>query len=140
MDQSRDPNLNPAVFAERTAAFFSTYHLPPFTTGPDATSFVHIMDTIFDALTDQMKKTDSTYSAETIIIFGSPIGEAFCAIFMGSWHFSERQNRWVVQTRTVKGDPIEFNVFNKVEKRFVNGMEDSISHFLIGSANLVLAN
>ncbi len=138
MDQTRNPELSPELFAERTAQFFDTYQLPPFTTVEEAVNFVMVMDTLVDAICESMKQLEMSYTPETILIFGSPLGEAMRMIFQAVWIFSPKQDRWVLTFETPSGDRMELNVFNKLEKRIDNGMEDSITYYLQGMTKILL--
>ncbi|MBP7741112.1 MAG: hypothetical protein KA104_00275 [Candidatus Pacebacteria bacterium] len=138
MDQTRNPELSPELFAQRTAQFFETYQLPPFTTVEEAVNFVMVMDTLVDAICDSMKQLEMSYTPETILIFGSPLGEAMRKIFQAVWIFSPAQDRWVLAFETPKGEMMELNVFNKLEKRIDNGMEDSITYFLQGTTKMLV--
>ena len=54
-------------------------------------------------------------------IWGSYLGECIRRIHNGKWIHAESR-WWGVQVKNVV-----FHVFNKIEKRFINGMSDSIS-------------
>ncbi len=133
MDTTRDPSISPDLFSEYTAQFFEVYTIPPFTNPEEAVGLVYIMDTLVDAITDTMKKQNLLYTPETILIFGSPLGEALRMIFSADWVFSERQDRWVLAFTLPNNDRVELNPFNKLEKRIENGMEDSINYWLQSS-------
>lgn len=139
MDETRDRNLNPAFFAEKTRDFFAPMHVPNPTNAKQAEEFIDAMDVTVDALTDHLRDTGLTYSNTTILYFGSPLGEAFRILFNGIWRFSEKQERWVVECLAKNGDKVEINVFRKIEKRIENGTEDSISFYLEGIKNIMTA-
>ena len=130
MDQTRNPNITPDYFLEQAAECLVTFSLPPFTNPEEAVAFIETADILADALIERMQKDGSTYSEKTILLFGSPIGEAFRRLLGGEWKFSPKQNRWVIAVTLDDGAVAEFNVFNKFEKRLTNGMEDSILYFL----------
>jgi hypothetical protein len=60
---------------------------------------------------------------------GSCLGETIIKKFPAKWHWSENQQRWVVRHITKKNDRVEFNVFNKVDKRFSRGEEDNLQYW-----------
>lgn len=132
MDETRNPNLSPEFFAEKTKEFFATMNVPSPENAQQAQEFINALDGTINALTAHLRENGLTYSDNTILYFGSPLGEAFGILFNGSWKFSEKQGRWVVECRASNGDEVEINVFRKVEKRIENGMEDSISYYLEG--------
>lgn len=134
MDTTRDPSISPDLFAEYATQFFETYMLPPFKNPEEAVGLVYIMDTLVDAITNTMKEKGLVYTPETILVFGSPLGEALRMIFSADWVFSERQDRWVLAFTLPNNDRVELNPFNKLEKRIENGMEDSITYWLQASA------
>jgi hypothetical protein len=53
-------------------------------------------------------------------IWGSYLGECIRKIHNGKWVYTE-SGWWGIQVKNVV-----FHVFNKMEKRFINGMKDSI--------------
>lgn len=102
-----------------------------------AGDFIETFDGAVDALVSEMKDMVTTYSDETILLFGSALGEAFRIVFDASWKYSDTQERWVVSRRTFKGDNVDFNVFNKIEKRIENGMDDSIGYYFVVNKKIV---
>lgn len=59
---------------------------------------------------------------------GAYLGEVLVRSLGGVW--KEEQGRWVVRITLSDGSYGDANVFAKVEKRFVNGMEDSLSYYV----------
>lgn len=129
MDITRDPRTSPVIFRESYEKFFSSLHIPLFTTAEQAADAISILDQIVDAIEKRIKEEGLTYSEETILRIGSVIGEASKVCFNGLWYWSEKQGRWVIRYSTVNKDITEANVFRKVEKRFELGMEESIQQF-----------
>lgn len=64
-----------------------------------------------------------------VFMVGSFVGETLKEIFGGKWAWNDTLKRWVVVFTNVKGEPVDINVFRKVENRFINGMEDSITYY-----------
>ena len=70
-----------------------------------------------------------------IIFFGSFFGEALMTTFaklgyIGVWTRNEGVSDWpVLQYDIPQKGPCFFNPFGKIQKRFMNGMEDSISYY-----------
>lgn len=59
--------------------------------------------------------------------FGAYLGEIFVRHLGGAWR--ENDGRWVVRLTMVDGSMADANVFAKVHKRFLNGMEDSLGYY-----------
>jgi hypothetical protein len=75
---------------------------------------------------------------QMIMIFGSYLGEAFRQLYNGSWTWDDHFKTWGVTFPLPKGSKDTALVFFKVQKRFNNGMEDSLSFFAVvtdGKAN-----
>ncbi len=66
---------------------------------------------------------------QMIMVFGSFLGEAFRQLYKGRWEWNDRFKTWGVTFPIPKGGEETAFVFAKVEKRFINGMEDSLSFF-----------
>lgn len=64
-----------------------------------------------------------------ILLFGSFLGEAFRHMYNGRWKWDERHKSWAVTYPLGKGGEDGAFVFAKVEKRFKNGKEDSLSFY-----------
>ena len=139
MDETRDPNLSSAFFAEKTRDFFAPMDVPNPANAQQAEEFINAIDVTVDALTNHLRETGLTFSDTTILYFGSPLGEALRILFNGAWRFSEKQERWVVECLAKNGGRVEMNVFRKIEKRIENGMEDSISFYLEGIKKIMTA-
>lgn len=139
MEETRNPNHAPDYFLKKATEFFSNYGLPPFTKPEEALEFVQVADAMADALIARMREENLSYTDETILLFGSPVGEAFRRLLSGTWEFSPKQNRWVIVATTDKGERAEFNVFNKYEKRLAHGSEDSLYFYLQGAAKALTA-
>ena len=60
-------------------------------------------------------------------IFGAYLGEVLVRTLDGRW--AEKDGRWVVEISLPNGDTAQANVFYKVQKRFENGMEDSLGYY-----------
>ena len=140
MDETRDSNLDPAFFKEKTREFFAPMHVTNPEDAKQAEEFINALDATADVLTAHLRETGLTYSDTTILYFGSPLGEAFRILFNGAWIFSQKQGRWVIKCLAQNGDEIEINVFRKIEKRIENGIEDSISFYLASIKKLMIAD
>jgi len=66
---------------------------------------------------------------QMIMLFGSFLGEAFRQLYKGRWEWNDHFNTWGVTFPLPNGNEETVFVFAKAEKRFVNGMEDSLSFF-----------
>lgn len=132
MEETRNPNLDPQIFAQRSGNFFTSFGLPSFTSAEEASGFIEAIDQVVDILAQRLASENATFSDELVFDLGSALGEAFrTALNATEWRYSPKQNRWVIAGRTTTDD-IEFNVFNKLEKRIANGMEDSIWQYYQG--------
>jgi hypothetical protein len=138
MEQTRDPNLTPEFFSNKALEFFTIFNSQPFTDWEGALEFIDAADVLADTIITAMQEGATAYTDDTLVIFGSPLGEAFKILFGGGWHYAEEQERWVIRTKTPERDRMDINVFNKFEKRLVNGMEDSISYYMRGMAKMLL--
>lgn len=129
MNETRDPKQDPQFFSSTAQHFVDQLELPMFKTKEEANGFIRALDNTIDVLVAHMQENNMNYSDSTILNFGSVLGEAFRVVFGGQWKFSEGQNRWVIVTKTKDGSRAEINVFNKLQKRIENGMEDSITYY-----------
>ena len=69
------------------------------------------------------------YPEQMILLFGSFLGEAFRHLFDGRWVWNEQFKSWAIVFPSAKGKEEGAFVFAKVQKRFNNGMEDSLSFY-----------
>ncbi|KKS96409.1 hypothetical protein A3B05_02795 [Candidatus Giovannonibacteria bacterium RIFCSPLOWO2_01_FULL_43_160] len=129
VDATRNHNKDGNYFSEKANGFLAALNIPMFVSKKDAVEFIESFDPTIDALVQSMEESGAAYSTETILLFGSTLGEAFRIVFGGQWHFSEKQERWVVVCKMKDGSDIEMNIFLKTEKRIVNGMEDSVTYY-----------
>lgn len=67
--------------------------------------------------------------AQIVVVIGSFLGETLCQVYHGRWEFDDTLKTWAVRFKLPDHKEEGANVFFKVEKRFKNGMEDSISFF-----------
>ena len=65
-----------------------------------------------------------------VMVFGSFLGETIRQLYKGRWEWSEHYKTWGVTFPLPGGSQDSAFVFAKVQKRFYNGMEDSLS-FLV---------
>ncbi len=66
---------------------------------------------------------------QMVLLFGSFLGEAICHMYNARWKWDDRFKSWAVSFPMAKGGQESAFVFAKVEKRFRNGKEDSLSQF-----------
>jgi hypothetical protein len=66
---------------------------------------------------------------QMIMLFGSFLGEAFRQLHKGRWEWNDHFKTWGVTFLLPMGGEETAFVFAKVEKRFTNGMEDSLAFF-----------
>ena len=137
LDQTKDESLKPDFFTEEAARFFAALNVPIFKSKEQAGDFIETFDATIDTLVSEMKDMATTYSDETILLFGSALGEALRIVFDASWEYSDAQNRWVISRKTLKGDKVEFNVFRKLKKRIENGMDDSIGYYFVVNKKII---
>ena len=138
MNPTQDPTNTSDFFRGKADAWFEIYGMPKFTDVQEAIGIRQSADSLVDIYQNQLRAEDVTYSEELVLQFGSVLGEALKKLFTGEWHYSAQQERWVVFATFPMGSEIELNIFNKLEKRFENGMEDSIEYFYDGIKNLYL--
>jgi len=129
MDETRNSKKDAVFFTQTARGFFVLLKVPMFTNKKEALDFVRAYDGAVDELAAHMKESGNDYSAHTILLFGSVLGEAFKYIFGGEWSFSEKQGRWTVLCQTQDASDVEMNVFHEVEKRIDNGMKSSIGGY-----------
>lgn len=67
--------------------------------------------------------------AQIVMVIASFLGETLCQVYRGRWEWDESIKTWQVRFQLPDHKEEGANVFFKVEKRFKNGMEDSISFF-----------
>lgn len=138
MPETRDPSTNDELFTEKAFEFFELNGIPEFTTPEEALTLIQSADDIIEFFIQKLGEEGIPVNDELILQLGSTVGTAFMVLFKGRWLFSEAQGRWVVEFVTPKGSNMEVNVFHKIEKRFQNGDEDSISFYFDGIKNLYL--
>jgi hypothetical protein len=129
MDRTRDPRAFSEFFTEQAENWFARNKTPEFTSTDEAIGMISAADGLVDIYLSQLAVDNSTYSDYLILEFGSAIGEAFKMLFLGEWQYSEPQGRWLIAFTSPQGSIYEINIFNKLQKRFDNGMEDSIQYF-----------
>jgi hypothetical protein len=66
---------------------------------------------------------------QMIMVFGSFLGETIRRLYGGRWQWDDRYKTWAVTFPLATGGEDSAFVFAKVQKRFVNGTEDSLSFF-----------
>lgn len=129
MDETRNTSSTPQSFAKHAGTFFASFGIRPVATRSEALGFIQAVDQVVDIMQERLLKQGATFSEKAVLDLGSALGEAFRMAFGGTWRYSQAQDRWVIAGTSTKGDEVEFNVFNKLEKRIENGMEDSIQHY-----------
>lgn len=138
MDITHDPNAEAEYFTQRAKDWFSNNKVPEFTNTDEAIGMISAADRLVAIYIKQLEDAHSTYTSELITEFGSALGEAFKMLFLGEWKFSNTQNRWVVTFVSPAGSTYDINIFHKLEKRFENGMEDSIQYLFDGLKSMYL--
>lgn len=138
MPETRDPKTSEDLFTEKALEFFEINGIPEFTTPEEALTLIQSTDDIIEFFIQKFAEEQIPLSDELVLQLGSAVGTAFLVLFKGRWVFSEAQGRWVVEFATPKQSVMEVNVFHKIEKRFENGDEDSISFYFDGIKNLYL--
>jgi len=86
---------------------------------------------------ESIKKLDDVISiigkpknlGQMVTVIGSFLGEAFRRIYDGRWEWSEQFKTWAVMFRLPDGKEEGAFVFAKVQKRFVNGTQDSVAFY-----------
>ena len=106
LDQTIDRNLKSDFFTKEASRFFAALNISMFKSREQAGDFIETFDNAIDALVSEMKDMATAYSDETILLFGSALGEAFRIVFDASWKYSDTQERWVVSRKTLKGDNV----------------------------------
>ena len=129
MDITQDPSINAVVFTQKAKEFFVNNKTPEFTSTVEAGAMISAADPLVDIYVQKLTAEGVTYSDQLILEFGSALGEAYKMLFLGEWNFSPSQERWVILFTSPKGSLYEVNIFNKLRKRFDNGMEDSIQYY-----------
>lgn len=138
MDQTRNPDTAPEMFAQKAAEFFSLFQFDIFTTKKRAEEFINALDKINDNFRAQILTTESTYSEEMTLLLGSAFGEALRLVLDGQWKYDTKQERWVISRAAQNGDLVDMNVFHKIEKCLSRDSDDSISYYF-GMLKSVLA-
>lgn len=130
MDSTRNKNTDTNYFHVLAETWLSRFNLPMIKDKPNAEIFVETLDQGLDILIPSIPEKEKEKAfGMYIMLIGSTLGEMFKIIFNGDWYFSEKQNRWVISVKNKNGEETELNVFNKIEKRFLNGDEDSIKYY-----------
>ncbi len=86
---------------------------------------------------ESIKKLDELVSAigkpknlgQMVMVVGAFLGEAFRHMYNGQWEWNDPYKSWAVKFRMANGKEDAVLVFAKAQKRFVNGMQDSIAFF-----------
>jgi len=123
VETTRNKTLNPEYFTEIFTDYFTSLGHEPFASTDDAIQYIYAVDNILNNAAETLDSID----ASSYVQIGCALGEAFIKVFDGVWFYSEKPQRWVVRFSN-GSDVIEQNVFNKLEKRIQNGMEDSITY------------
>jgi hypothetical protein len=136
---SRNPDTNPQLFSDKAVEFCEGMLKPFFQNPTDAAAFIRDTDMIADSMIDILKDKELPFTEGSVLIFGSALGEAIIVLFSlaAKWTYSLVQDRWVVSLRLEDGSELEWNVFHKVEKRFKNGMEDSLEYWIRGVIDMI---
>ncbi len=66
---------------------------------------------------------------QIVMVIGSFLGETLRQVYRGRWEWNDNLKTWEVRFQLPDRKEEGAFVFFKVEKRFKNGMEDSISFF-----------
>jgi hypothetical protein len=130
MEITHDKSTQTSSFSKKSKEFFEVNNFQLFSTPEEAASFIFALDEIIDLFQEKLRLEDAHYSDELLLQLGSAFGEALTKVFSGEWYYSQDQVRWVVRFPFPSGARYEINVFNKTEKRFKNGDEDSITFLL----------
>lgn len=128
---TRNPRIDPKSFSDVNKQFLELLRQE----GPmiekhaeNSEAFLGALEAAFD--TSLMEFVGGEQWQENAIAWvGSFLGETLIKTLGGLWQWSPRQNRWVVILKSKEGDPVEANVFRKVENRMKNGQEDSLVYF-----------
>ena len=66
---------------------------------------------------------------QMVTVIGSFLGEAFRRMYNGRWEWNDQYKSWAVMFHLPDGKEDGALVFAKIQKRFVNGMQDSIAFY-----------
>ena len=132
MNFSQDPDLNKSILRSKAEGFMESIGSPMFFDREGAILTIGALDSMIDTLTAQLPKERLNSDYRIVESFGSLLGEALKLAIGGDWYYSENWGRWVVLYNTPDGSRAEMNVFRKMENRFKNGTEDSISFYFQG--------
>lgn len=138
MNPTQDPHTDASFFTSCAEDWFLNNKTPKFATTHEAIGLIQAADPLVDIYQRQLKEENATHSDQLILEFGSAIGEAFKMLFIGGWKYSDAQERWVISFTTPQGSTSEINIFYKLQKRFDNGMVDSIQFLFDGMRNMYL--
>jgi len=134
---TRDKSLTAGQFRSFAELFFKQNQLEMFTTKEEAEGILGDADSIANVLhvLDDVENVKNS-----MLMIGSIFGEALILTLNGNWKYSDRQERWVIECVNVKGEVMEFNIFNKLEKYFENGDVDSLNYYFAQSFKLFSGN
>ena len=90
------------------------------------------LDDLIQNVLDVFEKDDNlTLSADhlngLVLLNGSFLGEAIRETLGGEWE--ETKQSWAIKISNISVGNVSIRVFGKVQKRLLNGMEDSISYY-----------
>ena len=66
--------------------------------------------------------------------------ESDCWLIENPAHIKSIAKRWVIECVNVKGEVMELNIFNKLQKYFKNGDVDSLNYYFAQSLKLFSGN
>lgn len=125
MDPTRDPKTDPHVFAK-------TYqdYLDSLTKGGINIDRPEDLILMIDGSINLLQPKNDQEAGMMMFNSACYVGGNMIKLFGGYWTWSKNQERWIVALKDKReGSDIEANVFHKMEKRIVNGMEESISYW-----------
>ncbi len=128
MQPTLEYTTNPELFSAVALAFFADNDLTAYTDPSEALQFILAVDEIVELYTARLAADEMALPEELVVQLGSALGEAFIVVFGGVWEYVESIGRWQVGLVLPSNDSISINVFHKLEKRFENGDDDSISY------------
>jgi|GEM_PF-2359066 len=138
MNPTQDPQTDASFFTACAEDWFLNNKTPKFATTHEAIGLIQAADPLVDIYQRQLEEAGATYSDRLILEFGSALGEAFRLLFIGEWKYSASQERWVISFTTPQGSTSEINIFYKLQKRFDNGMVDSVGFLFEGVRKMYL--
>ena len=135
----KQKNTEPVVFKQLADTFFKKRLFQSITikNKDDAEMFLTALDLYIKELLPTLPDNDQELVDTYTTSIGSFLGEMLCILFDGKWTYSEKQQRWVISCATFDKNQLDLNVFRKVENRFKNGEEDSISYFYLMNKEIV---